>query len=156
MVYIPVNYREEVDEDEIVLPLEVLYVDGVRSNILRKNVGIRGIYVESLLLIAITPKETSNWYKSLTKSLYLAKCWGFPVRRPDKQHWEILTRHVSQINQIMKRVGVKCIIGAEKSFWENLEKDKQDAYCYNFQFQVRMKVNKSASYFSLFVVDLAL
>ena len=154
MVYIPVNYREEADEKTIVLPLEVLYVDGVRSNILRKNVGIRGIYVEDLLLIAQEPKETRNWYKSLTRSLYLAKCWGIKVRRPDKQHWEVLSRYVPQINKIMKQVGVNCIITNRKSFWENVEEDKQNAYCYNFQLKERVKVSKTAMCFSLFIVDL--
>ncbi len=154
MVYIPVNYQEEVEEEKVILPLEVLYIDGVRSDVLRKNVGIRAIYVENLLLIAQEAKETSNWYKSLTASLKMTKHFDIKIRRPDKHHWEILSKYVPQINRIMKKVGVNGLITARKSFWENLEADRESAYCYNFKLGERIKVNKSAMYFSLFVVDL--
>ena len=61
MVHIPVNYREDVTEN-VILPLEVLYVDGVKSKRLRKNVGIRDIYVVDLSLLAQETKSSTSWY----------------------------------------------------------------------------------------------
>ena len=154
MVHIPVNYREDVTEN-VILPLEVLYVDGVKSKSLRKNVGIRAIYVEDLALLAQAPKRSTTWYKSLTASLGLRRRFDVCIQRPEKRHWEILARHRLQINNIMQKVGICCMIGTHKSFWENLEADRNCAYCYNFKLNERMKVQKSTEYFSLFIVDLS-
>ena len=151
MVYIPTRYYAEEEEK---LPLRVLYVDGVQSATFRRNVGIRGIYVENLLVLAQAAKETKNWYKSLTLSLKLRKRFDVKMQLPAATHWEILSRHAYPINQVMKRVGINGLISGSKSFWEDEEADEKQAYCYNFKLKQRIKVNKSETYYSLFILDL--
>ena len=151
MVYIPTRYYAE---EEKKLPLKVLYVDGVQSTTFRRNVGIRGIYVENLLVLAQATKETKNWYKSLRRSFRLRKRFEVKMQLPAAAHWEILSRHAYQINQVMKRVGINGMISGRKSFWEGQEADEKQAYCYNFKLKQRIKVNKSETYYSLFILDL--